>query len=196
MQDFHLSAPAPSVDDLPVIETPRLRLRAHRESDLEPYFALHADPAVMRYWSCPAWTSIDQARDRLAEVIGHRDAGQALCWAVADRGDDRLIGSIVLFAINREQGRAETGYALSSGHWGRGLAQEAMAPVLEHAFDVLGLRRIEADIDPRNAGSCRLVERMGFIREGLLRDRWCVGGEVSDSAIYGLLAADWRARGR
>lgn len=196
MQDSDATATAPPVDDLPVIETARLRLRGHRESDLEPYFALHADPAVMRYWSCPAWTSVDQARDRLAEVIGHRDADRALCWTVADRGDDRLIGSVVLFAINREQGRAEIGYALSASHWGRGLAQEAMAEVLRHAFDVLGLRRIEADIDPRNAASCRLVERMGFVREGLLRERWCVGGEVSDSAIYGLLAGDWRLRER
>ena len=65
--------------------------------------------------------------------------------------------------------------------------------VLDHAFDTLGLRRIEADIDPRNTSSCKLVERMGFVREGLLRDRWCVAGEVSDSALYGLLALEWRA---
>ncbi|KGM57320.1 hypothetical protein N799_07685 [Lysobacter arseniciresistens ZS79] len=181
---------------MPVIETARLRLRGHRQDDLNAYFQLHADPAVMRYWSWPAWTSVEQAQDRLSQVIGQRGANRVLCWAIADQGDDRLLGSIVLFAINREQGRAETGYALSSSHWGRGLAQEAMAPVLRHAFDVLGLRRIEADIDPRNAGSCRLVERMGFVREGLLRERWCVAGEVSDSAMYGLLAADWRVRAR
>jgi ribosomal-protein-alanine N-acetyltransferase len=198
MHDSHSPVAAPPVDGLPVIGTPRLRLRGHRESDLQAYFDLHADPAVMRYWSWPAWTSIEQAREKLVQVIGHRSAQQALCWAVADRDDDRLIGSVVLFAINREQGRAEIGYALAASHWGRGLAQEAMAAVLRHAFDTLGLRRIEADIDPRNAGSCRLVERMGFTREGLLRERWCVADEVSDSAIYGLLAADWLAldRGR
>lgn len=196
MQDSDAITSAPPVDDLPVIETARLRLRGHLDSDLEAFFQLHADPAVMRYWSWPAWTSLEQAREKLALVIGHRDAGRALCWAIADRASDRLLGSVVLFAINRGQGRAETGYALSSSHWGQGLAQEAMGPVLRHAFDVLGLRRIEADIDPRNAGSCRLVERMGFVREGLLRERWCVGGEISDSAIYGLLAGDWRAATR
>lgn len=61
------------------------------------------------------------------------------------------------------------------------------------AFGALELRRIEADIDPRNAASCRLVERLGFIREGLLRARWNVAGEICDSAIYGLLAQDREA---
>ncbi|MGH8084295.1 MAG: GNAT family N-acetyltransferase [Lysobacter sp.] len=109
-------------------------------------------------------------------------------------GNDRLIGATTLFAINHAQGRAEVGYALRASHWGRGLAQEALRLVLVHAFDTLVLRRIEADIDPRNGASCRLVERMGFVREGLLRDRWEVGGEASDSALYGLLARDWRAK--
>ena len=65
---------------------------------------------------------------------------------------------------------------------------------LAHAFGPLGLRRIEADIDPRNAPSCTLAERMGFVREGLLRERWRVADELQDSALYGLLARDWRAR--
>ena len=60
-----------------------------------------------------------------------------------------------------------------------------------HAFDQLGLRRLEADIDPRNAPSCRLLEGLGFVREGLLRQRWRVNGEICDSAFYGLLAEDF-----
>ena len=181
-------------DDLPVLESTRIRLRGFREDDLGDFYAVHSDPVVNRYWSFPAWTDPSQARDYFTSAIGGRDAARMLCWAIADLGSDRLIGATTLFAINRAQGRAEVGYVLRASHWGRGLAQEALRLVLGHAFDGLELRRIEADIDPRNAGSCRLVERMGFVREGLLRDRWCVAGEVSDSAIYGLLATEWRAR--
>ena len=181
------------IDDLPTLEGPRIRLRGFREDDLQDFYAVHSDPAVNRYWSFPAWTEVSQARDYFASAIGGRDAGRMLCWAIAERDGDRLIGSTTLFAINREQGRAEVGYALRASHWGRGYAQEALRMVLGHAFDTLGLRRIEADIDPRNASSCKLVERMGFAREGLLRGRWCVAGEVSDSALYGLLAFEWRA---
>ncbi|GAB2613923.1 GNAT family N-acetyltransferase [Novilysobacter erysipheiresistens] len=181
-------------DDLPLLEGARVRLRGFREDDLGDFYAVHSDPVVNRYWSFPAWTDPSQARDYFASAIGGRDADRMLCWAIADLDNDRLIGATTLFAINRPQGRAEVGYALSASHWGRGLAQEALRLVLGHAFDALELRRIEADIDPRNAGSCRLIERMGFVREGLLRERWCVAGEVSDSAIYGLLATDWRAK--
>lgn len=181
-------------DDLPVLESTRIRLRGFREDDLGDFYAVHSDPVVNRYWSFPAWTDTSQARDYFASAIGGRDADRMLCWAIAEPDSDRLIGATTLFAINRAQGRAEVGYALRASHWGRGLAQEAVQLVLGHAFDALALRRIEADIDPRNAGSCRLVECMGFVREGLLRDRWQVDGEVSDSAIYGLLATDWRAK--
>jgi len=55
----------------------------------------------------------------------------------------------------------------------------------------LGLRRVEADIDPRNARSAKILERLGFIREGYLRERWVVGGEISDTALYGLLAREF-----
>jgi ribosomal-protein-alanine N-acetyltransferase len=68
--------------------------------------------------------------------------------------------------------------------------------VLSLAFGALQLRRIEADIDPRNEASCRLIERVGFQREGLLRERWQVDGETQDSALYGLLARDWPTTSR
>ncbi|ETP61422.1 hypothetical protein BDSB_27145 [Burkholderia dolosa PC543] len=70
---------------------------------------------------------------------------------------------------------------------------EAASALIEHAFGTLNLRRIEADIDPRNVALARLLERLGFIREGLLRERWIVGDDVSDSALYGLLKSDRRA---
>ncbi len=185
--------PAPT-DDLPTLEGARIRLRGFRENDLRDFYAVHSDPVVNRYWSFPAWTEVSQARDYLATAIAARDASRMLCWAMVEGDSDRLIGATTLFAINREQGRAEIGYALRSSHWGRGCAHEAMRLVLDYAFDMLELRRVEADIDPRNTGSCKLVERLGFVREGLLRDRWRVGGEVCDSAIYGLLANEWRAK--
>jgi RimJ/RimL family protein N-acetyltransferase len=170
-----------------------VRLRAFRDDDLHELHALHSDPRVMRYWSFPAWTGLDQAREYLVRAVAARDASRMLCWALARREDDRLIGAVTLYAINHAQQRAEIGYALQSGHWGRGYAGEALDLALGHAFDALSLRRVEADIDPRNSASCALVERLGFEREGLLRERWHVAGELCDTALYGLLARDWPA---
>jgi RimJ/RimL family protein N-acetyltransferase len=71
---------------------------------------------------------------------------------------------------------------------------EALTAVIDYAFGPLGLRRLEADTDPRNGASLRTLERLGFTREGLLRERWQVGDEIPDSALWGLLAREWRER--
>jgi len=182
------------LDDLPVLDGERIRLRGFREGDLHDLYAVHSDPQVMRYWSFPAWTELAQAQARLANAMSGRDPQRLLCWAIAERSDDRLVGGVTVFAIERAQERAEIGYCLRSDRWGHGLAREALQLALAHAFDGLRLRRVEADIDPRNTASCALAERLGFAREGLLRERWLVAGELQDSAIHGLLARDWRAR--
>lgn len=148
----------------------------------------------MRYWSRVPMSDASEA----AAQIGLNRRGFVerthLCWGIVQREDDALIGTVTLFAFRIDQARCELGYALGSAHWGRGYAREALEAVLEFAFDALAMNRIEADIDPRNEASIGLVERLGFEREGLLRERWRVGGQVQDSAIYGLLRRDWEAR--
>jgi RimJ/RimL family protein N-acetyltransferase len=69
---------------------------------------------------------------------------------------------------------------------------EALAALIDHSFGVLRLRRLEADVDPDNASSLRILGRLGFQREGLLRERWSVGGGIQDSVFLGLLAREWR----
>ena len=70
---------------------------------------------------------------------------------------------------------------------------EAVSALIDFAFAGLSLNRLEADIDPRNTTSASSLEKLGFQREGYLRERWIVGTEISDSALYGLLARDWLA---
>jgi RimJ/RimL family protein N-acetyltransferase len=176
---------------LPTLESPRLRLRMYRDADLDALYALQSDLGVMRYWSYPAWTERRQAEERLALIYRQLREEDLYIWVIADRDSDRMIGNAALFALNREQKHAEIGYSLMPSLQGRGLAQEAVRLVLAFAFDVLGLERIEADIDPRNAPSCRLVERLGFQREGYLRERWRVNGEICDAAFYGLLRREF-----
>jgi len=177
--------------DQPELRTPRLRLRGFRPDDAEALYAVHSDPRVMRYWSFPAWTDPAQARAKIATVLDERARGAVYAWVVADTASDRLIGSVAAFALDRVHRRAEIGYSLHADWQGRGLAQEALRAVLAFLIDEAGFERIEADIDPRNAASCRLAERVGFVREGLLRGRWHVDGESCDTALYGLLAAEF-----
>ncbi|MGN6729460.1 MAG: GNAT family N-acetyltransferase [Rhodanobacteraceae bacterium] len=177
---------------LPVLESTRLRLRAMRDGDASALLVLHGDAEVMRYWSTSPWTDIAHARAHLERVRRDMQAG-VLPWAIADRASDALIGAATLFNISTTHRRAEIGYALGSAHWGAGLASEAMRLVLHHAFDTLQLERIEADTDPRNALSRRMLERFGFVQEGTLRRRWFVNDEWCDTAFYGLLREDFHA---
>ncbi|HEY2346121.1 MAG TPA: GNAT family N-acetyltransferase [Xanthomonadaceae bacterium] len=177
---------------LPLLPGERVSLRAPREGDRDALFALFSAPEVMRYWSTPAWSELAAADAWFGRQEGFLLAGTGMTWAIARREDDALIGTVSLHAFFPEQARAEIGYTLHPSHWGRGLAREAVRLALRHGFDELGLRRIEADTDPRNEGSCKLLEALGFVREGLLRERWQVGDESSDTAFYGLLKGDLR----
>ena len=181
---------APAV--LPVIETARLRLRPYRADDARDIYAVYSDPAVTRYWSFAAWTQLAQAHAYLAQRQSF-EAPSVLAWAVADLDSDRLIGTTTLFALSGPQYRAEIGYSLGAAHHGHGLAAEMLRGAIGHAFGPLGLQRIEADVDPRNEASWKLLERLGFRREGLLRNRWRVDGEVCDSFLYGLLQPEFVA---
>jgi RimJ/RimL family protein N-acetyltransferase len=148
----------------------------------------------MRYWSSTPHADAERTREALAEIIAEVERGEALQWALERRADRRVIGSITVIP-EPGQPRAEIGYILGREHWGMGYAGEAQRRVIDFAFDELGLHRLEADTHPDNAASSRSLERLGFRREGLLRERWLVGGRLGDSVIWGLLADEWRERG-
>jgi ribosomal-protein-alanine N-acetyltransferase len=180
-------------DRLPTLIAGELRLRWTTTHDVDDLFAVFADAEVARFWSTPPMTRRDQA-EALLRSVEEGFAGRTLLqWAIAGP-DDRLIGTCTLAHVDRTHRRAELGFALGRPHWGQGHARAAVSAVLDVGFGELDLHRVEADVDPRNARSRALLERLGFVHEGLLRERWHVNGEICDAAFYGLLAPAWRAR--
>lgn len=178
--------------DQVVLNTPRLHLRPLQASDAEALFAIHSDARVMRYWSCKPWTSIDEAHARIATDLRAMPAGEHLQLGLESRDSGHVIGTCCLFHLAPQCRRAEIGYAMAHAHWGHGLMHEALRALLHYGFTTLDLNRVEADVDPRNAPSGRSLQRLGFIKEGRLRERWIVEGEVSDTDLYGLLRRDWQ----
>ncbi len=176
------------------LETERLTLRPFVESDAEALFEIFRDAEVTRYWSTPPWESLEPAHRQIARDRSAMAAGEFLRLGLVRRSDARLVGMCTLFAFHDQCRRAELGYGLAREAWGGGVMSEALTALLDHAFGALGLHRVEADTDTRNAASCRMLERLGFVREGTLRERWIVAGEISDTAFYGVLASDWKAR--
>jgi RimJ/RimL family protein N-acetyltransferase len=178
-------------DTLPILTTPRLVLRALTQQDEPAIFAMYSNPAVMRYWSKPPMLAPSEALAFINNNNRWFAAREGLTWAITRQTDDVLVGMATLFNLNDQNRRAEIGYSLNRESWGQGYMTEALTAVVAYAFGPLDLMRLEADIDPRNTASRKTLERLGFVQEGLLRDRWIVAGEISDSALFGLLRRDW-----
>lgn len=146
----------------------------------------------MEYWNTPPWTDIQQANDFIASAEFDANDPQEVTLGIFSKDSKELVGKCMLFALHKESRRAEIGFGIGAPHWGKGVVAEAAGALLDYAFNELHLNRIEAEIDPSNIGSGRVLEKLGFTRDGYLPERWIIGGQVSDSALYGLLAKNWR----
>lgn len=176
---------------LPTINASRVSLRWISEEDVDALYRIFSHKEVMRYWSTPPLADRNAAVELLHEIHDGFQRRTLLKWGIARRTDDALIGTTTLFNLDFSNHRAEIGYGLDRAHWGNGYMNEALQALLAYAFQELALHRIEADVDPRNSASIRTVERLGFQREGYLRERWQVNGEIQDTLFYGLLRPDW-----
>lgn len=183
----------PDAPHLPTIPTARLTLRALAPDDAPALFAVFGDPEVCRYWSRPALPDLAAAVALQEEIARHFDARTLFQWGIAERDTGEIVGTCTLASLSAEHRRAEIGYALARSRWGRGYAAEALDALARFAFQTLGLHRLEADVDPRNARSIRALERLGFVREGHLRECYVLNGEVQDALLYGLLRREWQA---
>ena len=161
-------------------------------ADLPSLLEVNGDPAVTALLPYATWTSLADAEAWLERMARMQETGSALQFVVVARSTLRAIGSCLLFRHEPASARAELGYVLGRQHWGFGYMHEALAALLGTAFGSMGLRRIEAEVDPRNRASTALLRRLGFTREGLLRQRWVRKGEPHDVEIHGLLREDWR----
>jgi RimJ/RimL family protein N-acetyltransferase len=176
---------------VPELETGRLLLRPIRMSDSDAFLEVFSDARVMEYWSSEPIATLEEAEALVKQELAWVAAGSCINWGIELQASARLVGKVVLFNFSEQNRRAEIGYIMGRRHWGKGYMTEALGCVMAYAFSELDLYRIEADTDPQNLPSLALLERFGFAREGLFRDRWLVHGKWHDSVMYGLLKKDY-----
>jgi ribosomal-protein-alanine N-acetyltransferase len=174
--------------ELPTLTGQRLDLRPLAMQDAQALLRVFGDPEVMRYWS-----DVPLPEELIEHILAGFAARALFQWGVALHDGGTLIGTCTLLHVDRAHRRAEVGFALARDAWGRGLGTEALTVLMAFAFETLDLHRLEADVDPRNERSLRLLERQGFKREGYLRERWHVGGESQDAVFLGLLRTGWHS---
>lgn len=177
------------LDPCPELRTARLLLRRITAEDAPALLRMRSDPEVMRYIGREPARTLEEVQALCARIEETRAKNAGLMLGLALHAEPQaLIGTCGLWRLDAENHRAELGYMLAPAQQGRGLIGEAISAVCRHGFESLHLHSIEAHVDPANAASVRVLERAGFVREGLFRECVRFRDRFSDSAVYSLLA--------
>jgi RimJ/RimL family protein N-acetyltransferase len=167
--------------------TERLRLRRPVVADLPRMHAILSDPRATAFWATLPHQALEESEAFLNGMIeGAPPVAEE--FVVEHQGE--LIGKVGLWRF------PEIGFIFDPAYWGRGLAFEAVRPVLDRAFGVHGLPAVDADVDPRNAAALRLLGRLGFEEVGRAERTVRIGDAWCDSVYLRLHAGGWRAAGR
>ena len=177
------------------IESDRLLQRPVEKRDLGDLLDVNNDDEVTRFLPYETWNAIEDAQAWYERISRLQAEGRARQFVIVEKASGKVIGASVIFNVDEASERAEVGYVLGKAYWGSGRMREALAALLDYAFDTLKMRRVEAYADARNSASDRLLRRLGFTCEGTLRQRSVIKGEVRDSAAYGLLRGEWTPSG-
>jgi ribosomal-protein-alanine N-acetyltransferase len=179
----------------PILSTRRLRLRQFRDEDVDAMHACFANPEAMRFWNHSAHTKRIETERAVRRFVDCTPSYYRF-WAVADAKTDRCIGLVSYHDGHIRIKRAAIGYIIDPAHQRKGIGTEAVSAMLDFCFGELGLHRMQALIQPDNIASRKLVEKLGFSYEGLLRDNLRVDEDWRDEMLFARLNTDPRNTSR
>ena len=173
------------INNKPIIETERLRIRPMTSSDIPSLYEWMPDKSIYTYWGKGPSKS-----EKHPELLFEKEekASKSFHLGIAVKGNDKVIGDIWVYLIENDR-MASLAIRLSPAYHGKGFGTEALSAITRFCFDNTELQRLWAEVDVRNAASCRMLDKCGFTREGLIRqgkmvNTWC------DYYIYGILFSD------
>lgn len=172
----------------PVLVTDRLILRRITIDDANEIFFLRNDESVMKYIDRPRAKSLNDVAVWLDKVDANIANDDAVAWGVSLKGEQKLIATTSFHVLIKENYRAEIGYVMHPAYHGKGYMQEAVKAMISYGFNSMGLHSIEAQVNPENGASIKVLERAGFVREAYFKENYFWDGKFLDSAIYSLLA--------
>jgi [ribosomal protein S5]-alanine N-acetyltransferase len=160
-----------------IVTTERLTLRRPEARDLGALHAILSNPLAMRYWSTLPHRRLSESREWLKAMMASPEE-ESDDFVVEHEG--KVIGKAGFWRL------PEIGYIFHPDHWGRGLAREALAALVARAFARFDFPAVTADVDPRNAASLKLLDRLGFVETGRKPATWLIGEEWCDSVYLEL----------
>ncbi|WP_440115718.1 GNAT family N-acetyltransferase [Paenibacillus sp. QZ-Y1] len=174
----------------PEFETERLVLRRLTLEDVDDYFMYASDPSVSQQslWNCHE--TLDDSIQYIQRALRNYEQKTVYLWAFVLKETGRLIGRGGIFHLNESMQSAELGYSIASRYWGKGLAAEAMQPIVDYCFQELDCNRLEGRCNADNIGSARVMEKLGMSVEGLLRKQLKIKGVFTDQKLYSRIRDD------
>jgi len=182
--------------EFPILETTRLVLRPITLDDAEFWVRNFSDPDVVELTAFEPPKDIEKAREEIAtHCIKVFSENTGIRWGITINGSNQLIGTAGYYGWEKERGyHASLGYDLLREHRRKGLMKEALTTIIDFGFETMKLHRIQVMIDPRNDASIRLVERLGFKKDGVLREDQYFRGRFQDDVVYSILSREWARR--
>jgi len=180
-------------ESLPTFETDRVKIRLFNKDDVEDLYEYCSDKQVTKWLTFDTYTDKQQAIDRIEYCMQvYKTLEQPILWAIENKQDSKMIGSIDFVKWDEESNVAEIGYALNSKYWNKGLMTEALKPVLKFGFENMGLNRIEITCDERNVASSKVAEKNGLKYEGTLRKKKLLKEEYVSIKYYSILKEEYK----
>jgi ribosomal-protein-alanine N-acetyltransferase len=180
-------------NNVPVLETERLRLRRLRTKDADDVFEYASDPEVVRYVIFEPHRSPADSGAYIERVLSRPPGSGSITLGMEERATGKLLGRIVIFLDSERDARGELAYALNREYWGRGYTTEAVKAVTDYGFRNLQLHRVQAACFPENPASARVLEKAGMSYEATLRQYMPIKGKYQDLQMYSLLRSEWEA---
>ena len=199
VQGTTMSAPATAAavtttnwrTSLPVLTASTFTLRELRKEDAASLLAMLATEEVARFISPPP-TTIEGFERFIAWTHRERMAGNYACYAIVPQGLTTAIGIFQLRSLEPGFGTAEWGFAMGSEFWGSGIFVQGARLILNFAFEVIGVSRLEARAAVANGRGNGALRKIGAVQEGVLRRSFLRHGLYHDQVLWGILAEDWR----
>jgi [ribosomal protein S5]-alanine N-acetyltransferase len=176
----------------PKLETKRLLLMEFVKNDSEELFKMRTDERVLKYLDRDPHKSVTESELMIEGMIKTYNSKEGINWIIRNKETVNVIGYIGYWRMRKEDIRAEIGYAMKPEYWGNGYMQEALNKVIEFGFNEFCLHSIEANVNPDNASSIKLLEKFGFKKEAYFKEDYFYNGKFCDSVIYSLLETDFQ----
>jgi ribosomal-protein-alanine N-acetyltransferase len=177
-------------DEFPLLITKRLKLRKIKQDDAESIFSILSNPDVINYDTFDLFTDIKQAFDLINWFNKQYNDRRSIFWGISLIDQSELIG-FCKCEIEIPKVRVDLGYDLNATYWNKGFMTESLNAVIDFVFHSIDVNRIEATVSTKNLPSIKVLQKLNFIEEGILRERCLINEIFHDMIMFSILKSEY-----